>query len=325
MNFLVGLGLRKFSICSIIEKVAWHLYCGQKARMHLSPSLIQPYLESDFPAAFKLMLATGTHPSVRSTPINPYTGKDSGEWFGNIGDHAVVVGWCAEQLCQKLSDKGVMTAEQCRDTTFRALIHDIGKPFEIFRRGSLADATSAYKPYATANLLDRLLAHGYEMSAARRIVSAGSEVGHLSLGLFIDRTMNPLCLRPAALESKIIFLSDAFASGSVNRVDGATLQELVPSRTRIETPRFRERYPWMFSAGLSRNSNGDLEYVWEPGETPPNLGSFADLQVLVARAIAEELLQLLEHKRFQDSEALVLSILEESYRALQEEPVSVGF
>ena len=316
-----------------VHVVQWHRVRGVKARhfgelkldMRISSAIVQPHLEAQFPEAFKLMHATGTHPNIHSTPINPYTGENSGEWFGNIGDHAVVVGWCAHQLSRVLCARGVMTVEECRDTTLRALIHDVGKPFEIFRRNSQKDLVCAYHPQATADLLDRLLAHGYDVVTATQIVSAGGEVGHLSLALFIDRTKKTLTLRDRSYDSKIVFLSDALASGSITRVDGVTIQELLPSQSRIDSPRFKERYPWMFSAGLSKDFSGDLEYIWDASRATPTLGTFAQLQVYISRAIAQEFLYLSGRQGSLDPELGVISILHDSYRALQQGPVSVGF
>lgn len=288
--------------------------------MLISPSRIQPYLESEFPYAFELMLATGTHPSIRTALINPYTGQESQEWFGNIGDHAVVVGWSTQQLCKILCAEGAMNVEQCREATFRALIHDIGKPFEIFRRISGRDSTHAYHPEATADLLDKLISHGYDITTARTIVSAGSEVGHLSLALFIDGSQQDLTIKSGIYDSKVIFLSDAISSGSVSRVEGRAIQELMTSRSRVETPRFMERYPWMFKAGLSRDNDGYLEYVWDTAKNSPNVGSFADLQVRIARAISQEILEIAERDNFGDPESGVLSILNESYSDITSYP-----
>lgn len=250
--------------------------------------------EAEFPEQMKLFRLVGIHPVDHVAPVNPYTQKASDESYSNIGEHCIAVAYCARKIASLLQAGGVLSAEEVRGITERALVHDLNKPFEIMRReakkAQLLD--EVYSVSAYEELKPLLTKAGISEEVSEYLVQAGSETGHNSLRAFIVAGPNGIeGLVSGMLAEKIVHLSDDMTFTSRPADGHHPVSVFLTCRDRMLESRSAEIYPSLCTRGLGVDSVGSIVPILDLNEVKDGhsvLGTYAELQPLVANLIARE-------------------------------------
>lgn len=264
--------------------------------------------EARFPQIMDLFGRVGIHPSRPKSLFNPYTGQDSREYFSNIGEHCLAVGFAAARIVEALVRAGTVQESQATAVIERALIHDITKPYEIMRRDAKKAglAEEAYTVSAYQKLYPLLVEIGISEPLAKYLTEAGTETGHNSLKNFIVLDGSAICgLVAGRIAEKIVHLADdmTFSSTPRHAGDVTTTMFLTPWE-RMLASGFIEKYPWLWKEGLGVQEAGEIVALADIRQPDPGvsvIGDYAALQVEIARMIARELQLLIdptsEHKQ----------------------------
>lgn len=275
-----------------------------------------------FPEEFQIFRVTGVHPTEPKAIVNPYSDRQDAQSFQNIGLHLLAVAQCAAAIAERLKSRGVISIEEERDIVRRALVHDVGKPFEIMRRNAVKSGVveEAYNETAYAELEAHLVRAGLSPSMAEFITRAGSETGHLSLKNFI--AANPsgdFELISSRLSDKVVHIADAMTYTSNPQGRTKVVAAYLTCWERMLATGSIEKYPFMWSNGLARRADGTLAVVSDItniGEALDLVGSYAELHVRIASSIAAELTDLMELEVLESPELSLKEIASRSVSLL---------
>jgi hypothetical protein len=271
--------------------------------------------EQEFPAQMKLFRFVGIHPTETVHPMNPYTKEISSESFSNIGEHCIAVAHCASVIAHALVVRGILTEDDARLITERALVHDLNKPFEIMRRNAQKNGFTedVYSISAYEKLQPLLIETGIEASLSEYLVNAGAETGHNSLRMFIKAGPNGYDgLAQGMIAEKIVHLADDMTFTNHPKEGQSAVTVYMTCDERMIASHFHEKYPFLWSEGLVARQGGEILPVKDLSTIDEGLkviGSYADLQVKVANAIARELQLLLEPESTEEAKDYICSIL----------------
>lgn len=266
---------------------------------HFDPLSRLAEFESQFPNELALFKTVGIHPTAAQTVQNPYTGMSAADNFTNIGEHCLAVAHCAEKISGALVQAGLITVEDARWIVQRALVHDLSKPFEIMRRDAQRSGASieVYSVSAYEKLKPILLASGVSDELAEYLVCAGKETGHNSLrDLIVAGPDGFAGLVTGRLAEKVVHLADDMTFTSIPKGGAKPITAFFTCWERMLASNFIEKYPFLWREGLAAESGGEIAAVGDVSNTAPGqrlLGHYAELQVLVANAIAREIQLLL--------------------------------
>jgi len=272
-------------------------------------------VERRFPTEMGLQYLTGIHPEFVGRVIDPYTNRPSEESFTNIGEHCLAVAWCAERIARALEDAGALNAAERDTIVSRALVHDLTKPYEILRRNAARAGApiEVYSVGAYQRVADLLPGNGLSPDLARYLAEAGRETGHSSLKDFVVVSPDGFQgIVPGRLAEKIVHLADDMTSTSIPCPGDRAATEFLTPAERMETGNFRLRYPFLWKEGLGTTSSGDIVSLSDIGQPPPGvvpIGSYAELQIKVASAIAREIQILVAAENWLPPEIFALTFL----------------
>lgn len=277
-----------------------------------NPLLHLEEFEGRFPKELALFRAVGIHPQVLANIINPYTLKPATESFSNIGEHCLAVGYCASKIAQALCSAGLID-EAARDwVTSRALVHDLTKPYEIMRR-SAKELGDVYSVTAYDKLRPLLIDIGVAEEMAEYLMVAGRETGHNSLKDFIVCGPNGFDrLVPGKLAEKVVHLADDMTFTSTPKGYDKPITAFLTCWERMLASQFLEKYPFLWTEGLGRSEDGALKPIKDLSLEQAGVkvvGTYAELQVRVANAIARQIQLLLEPSNKLPPENFVRTLL----------------
>ena len=281
-----------------------------------SPQEILEDFEARFPRVFETFTRVGIHPTKSFPILNPYTETLETEDFTNIGEHCIAVGYAASKLVVALAQTDFMQEEEAERIIERALVHDLNKPYEIMRRKFMGgDATEQiYTPTAYEKLRPLLFETGVSHDTASYLMAAGQETGHNSLKDFIALGEGGIVgTIPGRLAEKVVHLADNMTFTSTPRAaHQKPVTAFLTPKDRIFASGFIEKYPWMWSKGLGVNDSGSVKEISDVSSLPKDLtllGNYAELQVLVSRALAREFQLYLEPTSTEDPALFILNLI----------------
>jgi hypothetical protein len=251
--------------------------------------------EKEFPQQMKLFRLVGIHPTESSNPINPYTKETSTENFSNIGEHCIAVAHCASKLAAVLVQQGLISDEDARWITERALVHDLNKPFEIMRRDAQKAglAEDVYSVTAYEKLKPLLDEAGISPDLSEYLIKAGAETGHNSLKTFIVAGPDGYeGLVSGMVAQKIVHLADDMTFTNNPKDGQRPITAFMTCWERMLASQFIEKYPFLWAEGLVASDSGAITGVRDLRQIPEGqkeIGNYAELQVRVANSIAREL------------------------------------
>lgn len=283
-----------------LDTVQGPAYSTAAAIIYFNPLLYLADVETAFPSELALFREVGIHPEHRVQLTNPYTNEPVTENFQNIGEHCLAVAYCAYKIADALHQAGHISEDDQNWIVSRALVHDLTKPYEIMRRDAqrAGAALEVYTISAYEKLRPLLIKLGVPDDIAEYLIGAGRETGHNSLKDFIlCRTDGSESLVRGKLAEKIVHLADDMTFTSIPRDGNRPITSFFTCWERMLASQFFDRYSFLWKEGLARDERGALEHVQNIAAPPPGkrvISSYADLQVRVANAIAQEIQLLLD-------------------------------
>ncbi|MFA6533779.1 MAG: hypothetical protein WCT37_01255 [Patescibacteria group bacterium] len=274
-------------------------------------------LEQQYPVAFSVMEVGGVRPD-KSAPIpNPYLDNElDREDFRNVGEHNVAVASCAEAVAEKLFQQGAIDGALKNEVVSRALIHDVNKRFEVFRRKAqkAGKPIDVYSVAAYDQLYKILVEQGVSGSIVEYIKNAGKETGHNSLADFISLNAdNQAVLRPdKTFEEMLVHLADDMTAsplpGSVDETQFVTVRE------RMALGDFKNRYPFLYQEGLGFDADRQVVKIKDCGDTKQTAGlaevrTYADWQEQVSRMICDYLKTIIQPESETDPEEFIKNLV----------------
>ncbi|MFN5062766.1 MAG: HD domain-containing protein [Pseudomonadota bacterium] len=281
---------------------------GGLGTLHFTDTEVKPFdplsqldrFEIEFPEQMKLFRLVGIHPTESTNPINPYTKATSTENFSNIGEHCIAVAHCASKIAALLVQQGLITDEDARWITERALVHDLNKPFEIMRRYAQKAglAEDVYSVTAYEKLKPLLDEAGIAPELSEYLIKAGAETGHNSLKTFIVAGPDGYeGLVSGMVAEKIVHLADDMTFTNNPKEGQRPITAFMTCWERMLASQFIEKYPFLWNEGLVASDSGAITGVRDLKQIPEGqkiIGNYAELQVRVANSIARELQLLVD-------------------------------
>lgn len=254
--------------------------------------------------ALEVLTFGGVNPDHQEPTPNPYMeGEVDNENFGNIGEHCIDVGICADKIAVALEKNGQIDSAEKDSIVHRALIHDANKKFEVMRRKAknAGQPVEIYSKTAYDTMYELLAKDGHSGPELEYIKTAGKETGHSSLTNFIKSDPSgKISLRQnVTFAEMVVHLADDMVSSPLKDLKTGELitknssTKYVTALERIDLSNFKDRYPFLYTEGIAFDENGDaIDVKSEASANEKKLTgfqSYADLQVEVARLICAKL------------------------------------
>lgn len=272
--------------------------------------------EARFPDEMNLHRQVGIHALDKSEVFNPYTKQFTPERFNNVGEHCMAAGYCALKIAEAMRDSGVIDEQAVQWIVGRALIHDINKPFETMRRDAAKSGIVPEDIYSIAAyemVKPFLLTAGIPEKTAQYVARAGSETGHNSFKDFIvpgEQGIERL-VADKMLE-KIVHLADDMTFTNNPEKGKRARTVFLTCRDRMFSAGFIEKYPFLWTEGLAKGSDGAIipvRNIENLAEGQTLIGHYAALQVQIARRICIELQVLIDPSSRVDPEDFIKKIV----------------
>ncbi len=270
--------------------------------------------EERFPAAFRLLRLGGVHP-VELCPIhNPYIGQLNSDDFRNVGQHCVSVAFAAGVIAGELLSEGAISTTQRDEIILRALLHDLGKRFEVLRRMAGFSAYLIPGPELVTEL-SRLNVHPDLVAA---LADYGTEAGAETFSKFFSADKQGLLdLREGSLIIKVVRLADDMTATEIPQAGETARSAFLPFKSRVAACEFEHRNPTVFSSGWGVDIDGDLVKINDIASPPARVrlvGNMAALETMLAHELALQICKLLRLK----TEEPELALQELIYAHLEE-------
>lgn len=251
-----------------------------------------PLFEQQYPEIFDLFYKVGIHPTKPSTMPSLYLSRSFAPHRPNIGLHSIGVALCAQALALALGTHPGTPGVNLDIITRRALLHDVGKPFELMRRDTRNDAHSVYSHDAYGEVYRLLLNAGMSELDAETVVTSGVDAGHLSVRrfLYVDRN-GDLRIIAGNVPGKIIHLADSLVLTTVPTDAKPSQTTLLTPRSRILSGEAKQRYPWLWDMGLGLDGDREIVEIPDIRSSHPGvsmIGSYAAVLAWAAKSISTE-------------------------------------
>lgn len=280
--------------------------------------------KNEHASAMEVLTLGGVNPDHQEPTVNPYIeGEVDTENFGNIGEHCIDVGVCADKIATALEkNKHLDTAEK-HSTVHRALIHDANKKFEVMRRKAQKSGqpVEVYSKSAYDTMYGLLANEGHSGPELEYIKTAGKESGHSSLVNFIKSdSSGKISLRQnVTFAEMIVHLADDMVASPLKDLKTGELitknssTKFVTAAERIDLSNFKNRYPFLYIEGIAFDENGDaIDVKSEASANEKNLTgfqSYANWQVEVARLICVKLKELIDPNKGQNPDEFIKDLV----------------
>lgn len=216
--------------------------------------------------------------------------------IGNIGEHCIAVGWCADILTNHVLGPNHPLKGKIVE---RALVHDIGKPLEIMRRKAVEQGIidEAYSRSAYLAVREKVAKEAdVTPELADYIAHAGEETGHISFPDFIELREGQLRLKTENnMAEMIVHLADdmTYSPYSPTMQAGETSKSYyVTCSEKQRLMDYQNLYAFLYTEGLGFDENGNVVNVKNISQPDPNLShvkSLAEWHLWIAAEIAKYL------------------------------------
>lgn len=255
-------------------------------------------LEQEFPDVFELFYKVGIHPSRPSITPPLYLSRSVAPHRPNIGLHSIAVALCARSMAVLLGEHPGTPGVSVHEITRRALLHDIGKPFELMRRDLHKDVGRVYSEGAYSDVYKLLVNAGASETEALTVVTSGVDAGHLSVRrfLYVDHS-GALQLIAGNIPGKIVHLADSMVVTTVPTATSDTRTYVCPPSSRILGSHARQRYPWLWDLGLALDGDREIVEIPDIHTDAPGcsvIGSYASVLAWAAKAICTEFVERMD-------------------------------
>lgn len=258
--------------------------------------------------AFNLMRLTGVHPTLRGQLANPYNGSLDTRDFRNVGEHSMACSFAASCIAEELSERNVISEEERFSIEKRALLHDITKRLQIFRK----EFYGTFLPPCQRQIEAELLELQIDTADRRAILQHCSQTGGENLVSFLQLRNGQLCIREnVTLADKIVRIADNMTSSSVPCAELPAQNYFVTWKERIILSNFASRYPEAFTLTLYSDNRSCL-YLEEPLCDPRGLrpwGNSLQVENYLTQIIADELCSLIDPKTKSNPEVFLKELI----------------
>jgi hypothetical protein len=275
-------------------------------------------------AAFEILQLGGVHPDHQEPMSNPYMeGGMDNENFGNIGEHCIDVGICADKITTALESTKQIPPDEKHTIVHQAIVHDSNKRFEVMRRKAqkAGRPLEVYSRSAYETMFSVLQAKGHNEADLEYLKTAGRETGHSSLVNFIkmnpdgtvdirtDRTLAELIVH-AADDMVASPLKDAKTGDFITK---NTTTKFVTVSERMDLGNFENRYPFLYEEGIAFDEAGNaVEVKSEQSAKDKNLRGFKNYaywQAEATKLICAKLKDLIARDNPKDPEIFIKELL----------------
>lgn len=280
---------------------------------------VKERFEKEHAVAMAVLDIGGVHPDKQAPMLNPYLeiGELDAENFGNIGEHCVAVGCCAEQIADALIAAGAIDAAEKGAIVGRAIIHDANKRFEVYRRKAqkAGAPVEVYSRSAYDTMYDVLQDKDMTGPLVEYVRHAGKETGHTSLSQFVQLQEDggSALRQDLTLHEMIVHLADDMVASPLPGQTQNTDTRLVTIDERMMLGNFSERYPFLFVEGFGFRDDGTVSEVKDAVANQDGTiregRTYADWQQRVARWICEKLQQSIDPESSIDPELFIKQLV----------------
>lgn len=261
------------------------------------------------PDAFLLMKLTGIHPTVIQPILNPYTGLIDNRDFRNVGQHSMACAFAARSIAQELLQLGIIGEDSLLEIEKRALMHDITKRLQVFRK----EFYGTFLPPCPRQIEAELVELKIAPELRKDIVLYSSQTGGENLVRFLALQNGALNLRKEInLADKIVRISDNMTSSALPEPGAAVTNYFVTWRERIVLSNFSQRYPEAFRLTLYSNEHQELvleEPLQHPHDKQHAWGNSLEVENFITKIIASEIVDMLDPQTKKNPEIFLKELI----------------
>lgn len=262
------------------------------AAQFFDSSIYLQWFEKRFPRALEAFYLCGIHPTRPRSLYDPFAKTDAGA-FPNIGLHGLAVGLCAARIAGRMLGVGAISHNEAALSIERALIHDVAKPFELFRqRAFRTDRRSATRFAQPEDIEQGLRSLHPPLEMIAYIAGAGNETGGDTLPSLLRSSAGAPYLISGELPRKIVHFVDNMTLTPFSASEKVSRSTFLTCAERLVAGNNHTRYPHMLTDMLVEHSDGSVELILDLVHVPEGarlLGSVFGGEIYAARLIAKEL------------------------------------